>query len=367
MEQGTEIKVIDDLNQHMEEDRARDQTEPEPELAHDELEQEGEGQADRRGHEPLERLLDRLEGDRGARPLAAAADKEQEGQHEQTDRGDACARDQSCAAREFVIGYEIAQEGHVNLLGTGHEIADDRAAPGDECIQRTFGQTGEGRVGDHHQAAAQRADQGQAELRPDAQQHGDDRVACHHRAEHRNRVVEQEEGQMAHDAGQHVPRRDRAAEAHGAGGGQRQQQDDQVDRNDGGNAGHILHEEEPSPADGQSMVKIDLPLVVQVAEHRHAAQDGQHDEHQLEQRIVERNDEGNALAHGLEQALGRRQPRACRPARRIALQCGQIFIILLDGEHDRQGQRGQAAERGQRDRPQSARQVLPHQLREQVF
>ena len=107
-------------------------------------------------------------------------------------------------------------------------------------------------------------------------------------AQHRDRIVEQEIGQVA----QH-PLHDHAAvqatrESHGTRAGNCNEQDNQVDRDDKQDARHIIEHKELAAVHRERMKKVNLPAVVQIAEERHAAQDGQHDKHQLDKWVVQR-------------------------------------------------------------------------------
>lgn len=73
LDERTEIKGVDDLDDAVEQHRAEHQSRPQPELAADKTEAEGERRAHDDAHERLDRQAERTERQRRARAFALSA------------------------------------------------------------------------------------------------------------------------------------------------------------------------------------------------------------------------------------------------------------------------------------------------------
>ena len=110
------------------------------------------------------------------------------------------------------------------------------------------------------------------------------------------------------------------------------------------------------------MVKVHLTAVMQVAEHRNAAQNRQNEQEDFDKGVHEPEHLRNGSAPLLQQLL--RGPASVVVALLHELELGIIGLNAID---DRQRQGCQASEHSQGHGPEPAGQVLPHQLRERVF
>ena len=350
LDERTEVKGIDDLDDRVKNDHAEYQTRPHPELAADQAEAERGHEAHDKAHENLDREAESAERQRRTGAFALSyAEREHAERDEERGR---CRIDEQQTEGGLTRKLKFIHQAAAVFRAVDREILNRRAQT--QVVEHIAHIAAVGLAEQREQALAQHLHRDRREEHPELEQQRDDRVAADDGRERAHRKQQQEKDHVAEDNAEQRFQSERRTEAHCVCAGHRQRSHNKVGYEHADRAGRVVDRIQLFARYGQAVVKVHLAAVMQIGEHHRADHDREHKYRDLDQRIFSAEPIRNRRKTPLPVLLDIERERAGRdhvPA---------VFERVLHLHERRQQHRHKERERRKHDRPKTAAHAVTH-------